>query len=336
MHNIALVGCGNVGTALLEILHEKKGELAEKYGFNYQVTLISDLMKGTISDPQGLDLEAVLNAIRTKHSFIDFPPVRGTLCDLLDSSRATMLAEATPTNLKNGEPGLSNIKAALSRGIHVTTTNKGPIAVAFDELTALAKACGARLRYEGVVMSGTPLLHMLQSGMAGCAVQKLEGILNGTTNFMLTKMDEGLTYAEALEEATERGYAEADPSGDVEGWDAAVKVSILAKILFGADIPVSGIDRQGITEVTPKKIKEAKEAGYKVKLIAGIENTPHGLHAYVAPKEIQSSHPLASIGGATNAVTITSDNLGETTLIGAGAGRRETGQALLADLINMA
>lgn len=335
LHNIAIVGCGNVGTALIEILYEKQVELACKYGFNFKVTLITDLMKGTIIDPDGLDIKKVIEEIQTKNSFEAFPQVHGSFCELLETSGSTMLVEATPTNLKTGEPGLTHIRTALSRGMSVTTTNKGPISVAFDELNILAKDCGATLRYEGVIMSGTPLLEMLQTGMAGCEVVKIEGILNGTTNFMLTEMDNGSNYAEALEQAISLGYAESDPSGDVEGWDAAVKISILAKILFGKNIPVSDIDRQGITNVTSDKIKEAYNAGYKVKLIAGISIMPQGLYAYVTPKEVPLSHPLASITGATNAVTITTDNLGEVTLIGPGAGRRETAQALLADLIAM-
>lgn len=336
IHNIALAGCGNVGTALLEILREKRTELSEKYGFNFRVTLITDLMKGTDLDPEGLDLEKVVGSLKEGKGLASFPKGQGTFGELLEKSRATMLAEATPTDLKTGEPGLSHIRAALSRGIHVTTTNKGPVSVAFDELSTLAKSCGAKFRYEGVVMSGTPLLQMLRSGMAGCTVLKLEGILNGTTNFILTKMgDEGSSYAEALEEATSLGYAESDPSGDVQGWDAAGKVSILAKIIFGKDIPVSEVERQGITCVTPEKIKEAFDSGYAVKLIAGLNWVNGMLYAYVTPKEIPFSHPLASIKGATNAVSITSDNLGEVTLIGPGAGRRETGQALLVDLIAM-
>jgi homoserine dehydrogenase len=336
IHNIALAGCGNVGTALLEILNEKRMELSEKYGFNFRVTLITDLMKGTVLDPEGLDLEKIVENLKEGKRFDPFPKGEGTFGELLEKSRATMLAEATPTDLKTGEPGLSHIRAALSRGIHVTTTNKGPVAVAFDELSTLADTCGAKFRYEGVVMSGTPLIQMLRSGMAGCTILKLEGILNGTTNFILTKMsNEGSSYAEALEEATSLGYAEADPSGDVLGWDAAGKVSILAKVIFGKDIPVTEVERQGITGVTPENIKEAFDNGYTVKLIAGLNWINGILYAYVTPKEIPLSHPLASIRGATNAVTITSDNLGEVTLIGPGAGRRETGQALLTDLIAM-
>ena len=328
INKIALAGCGNVGTALLEILHEKKDELKEKYGFEYKVVLVSDLMKGVIMDPEGLDLGAALESMRETRTFEKLPNAEGTFEELLKRSGATVLAEGTPTNLETGEPGLTHIRAALSRGISVTTTNKGPIALAFDELTALAKANGAQLSYEGVVMSGTPLIDMMKNGVAGCSVLKLEGILNGTTNFMLTKMGEGMEYGAALAEAQALGYAEAAPTGDVEGWDAAVKVSILAKILFGADVPVDRVERTGITKVTPAQIEEAKKNGRAVKLIAGLD-------AYVEPKEIPMSHPLASINGATNAITVTTDNLGDVTLIGPGAGRRETGQALLGDIIRM-
>jgi homoserine dehydrogenase len=224
------------------------------------------------------------------------------------------------------------MKAALSHGVSVATTNKGPISLALDELVKLGKEHGAGLRYEGTVMSGTPFINMIKCGMVGCKVKKIEGILNGTTNFMLTKMAEGKTYAQALAEAQSRGYAEADPTGDVEGWDAAVKVSIMAKIFFGRELPVTGVDRTGITGVTPEKVRNAAAAGCKVKLLAGLEEGPKGFRAYVAPKNVPFENPLAPIDGATNAVTITTDNLGDVTIIGPGAGRRETGQALLEDI----
>ena len=154
INNIALAGCGNVGTALLEILHEKKNELKEKYGFEYKVVLISDLMKGIVMDPEGLDLEKILNELHSRHSFGALAQAAGHFDELLDQSGATVLAECTPTNLKTGEPGLSHLRAALSRGISVTTTNKGPIAVAFDELCQLAEECGATLSYEPVLFIG--------------------------------------------------------------------------------------------------------------------------------------------------------------------------------------
>lgn len=335
-NKIALAGCGNVGTALLEILHEKEEDLKHRYGFTYKVTLISDLMKGTISDSNGLDLGQVLREIKTNRSFANLKQASGDFASLLDSSGATMLVEATPTDLKTGEPGLTHIRTAVSRGISVTTTNKGPLSVAWDELARTAKDCGAQLRYEGIVMSGTPLIHMLEHGMAGATVTGFEGILNGTTNFILTKMDDGATYADALEEAKQLGYAESDPSGDVDGWDAAAKVSFLARIIFGTKMSVNDVDRLGITGITAEMIAEAKEAGYRIKPLAGVEMTGGVVRGYVTPREIPLNHPLASVNGATNAIKITTDNLGDVTLIGPGAGRRETGQALLTDLIAMA
>lgn len=298
--------------------------------------MITDLIKGSIIDPNGLDLQKVLDAIQSANSFEGFTKSQGTFAEMLKESRATMLAEATPTNLETGEPGLSHIRTALTQGIHVTMTNKGPIAVAMGELVELAKKHGAKMRYEGVIMSGTPLINLIHSGLAGCTIEKMEGILNGTTNVILTEMGNGMSYDEALQKATDLGYAEADPSMDVSGWDSAAKIAIIANIFFDEYIPVDCIDREGITEITADKIRIAKERGCKIKLISGIEYTTSGLHAYVAPKEIPLSHPLAGIDGATNAVTITTDNLGDITLTGPGAGRRETGQALLSDLVAMA
>lgn len=334
-HKIALAGCGNVGTALLEILHEKKKELKDKYAFEYEVVLIRDLMKGTIMNDLGLDMGTVLGELHERNSFGAFEQASGPLGELLKRSGATVLAECTPTNLKTGEPGLSHIRDALAAGINVTTTNKGPLAAAFDELTAAAERNGVKFLYEGVVMSGTPIIDMVKNGMAGCSVLGVEGILNGTTNFILTKMTEGATYHEALAAATELGYAEADPSGDVEGWDAAVKVVILAKILFDQSIQVKDVARLGITQITPQQIASATKNGNVIKLIAGIDFDTFGIHPYVMPREIAASHPLAQVGGAVNAITVKTDNLGEVTLIGPGAGRRETGQALLSDMIRM-
>lgn len=337
LNKIVLVGCGNVGTALLGLLHEKKGLLEKKYGFKYEVTCVTDLMKGTLCAPEGLDLERVLKEIKTNGSLenIGGRP-RSDFTALLDESRATLLAEATPTNLQTGEPGLTHIRAALVRGISVTTTNKGPLSIAWDELTETAKATGANLRYEGVVMSGTPVIQLAERGLAGAEITGIEGILNGTTNFILTRMSAGADYAGALEEARRLGYAEADPTGDVDGWDTAAKVSILARVIFGKNLPVSEVERLGIAGITPEKISEAENAGYKIKPVAGIGMVNGVLRGYVTPRELPLNHPLAFVDGALNAVRITTDSLGDITLTGPGAGRRETGQALLADLIAMA
>jgi len=336
-HNIAISGCGNVGTAFLELLHEKRAELAEKHGFEFEVTLIVDLIKGTIADANGLDLKTVLSAIHTNNSFAGLGlDAEGTFDELLDKANVTMLCEATPTNVETGEPGLSHIRAALSRGIDVSTTVKGPLSLAYDELMQLAEKNGAQLKFEGVVMSGTPLISLLNNGLAGCKILKVEGIINGTTNFILSKMFNGSSYQEAFNIAKELGYTETDPSGDIDAWDPAVKVVILTKMLYDKAISVKDVDRSGISNVTLEDMEQAKANGCTIKLIAGVENNHGEIKAYVAPKKIPMSHPLAEVNGAINAATIHTDNLGTITIIGPGAGRRATGQALLLDLLTMA
>lgn len=335
--NIAISGCGNVGTALLELLHEKRAELLEKYGFDFDVTLIVDLQKGIVADEKGLDLQKVIAAIQSKNSFDGLEAkTEGDFGELLDKAKVTMLCEATPTNVETGEPGLSHIKTALSRGIDVSTTVKGPLSLAYDELMELAKKNGAQLQFEGVVMSGTPLIALLNNGLAGCKILKIEGIINGTTNFILSKMYNGSSYEEAFNTARELGYTETDPSGDIDAWDPAVKTVILTKKLYGKTISVKDVDRTGIANVTPEDMERAKADGCTIKLIAGVENNHGEIKAYVTPKKIPLTHPLAGVNGAINAATIYTDNLGTTTIIGPGAGRRATGQALLLDLLTMA
>lgn len=336
-HNIAISGCGNVGTALLELLCEKRTELAEKYDFEFEVTLIVDLLKGTIANADGLDLQKVINAIHADNSFAKLRlSAQGDFGELLDNAKVTMLCEATPTNVETGEPALSHIKEALSRGIDVSTTVKGPLSLAYDELMALAKENNAHIQFEGVIMSGTPLIALLDNGLAGCKILKIEGIINGTTNFILSKMYNGASYEEAFNTAKELGYTETDPSGDIDAWDPAVKTVILTKKLYGKTISIKDVDRTGIANVTLDDMERAKADGCTIKLIAGVENNHGEIKAYVAPKKIPLTHPLAGVNGAINAATIYTDNLGTTTIIGPGAGRRSTGQALLLDLLTMA
>ena len=336
MRKIAISGCGNVGTALLELLAQKRAELKEKYNFEFEVTLIVDLMKGTIGDKNGLDLAQVLDAIHKGNSFAKLDKsAEGSFDELLEAYDVDTLCEATPTNVETGEPALSHLRAALTRGIDVSTTVKGPLSLKYDELMNLAKQHGAKLQFEGVVMSGTPFITMLNHGLAGCKILKVEGIINGTTNFILSKMANGSSYDEAFNIARELGYTETDPSGDIDAWDPAVKVVILTKMLYGKDIPIKEVDRTGIANVTLEDMERAKADGCTIKLLAGIENNHGEIKAYVAPKKIPMTHPLAGVNGAINAATVYTDNLGTTTIIGPGAGRRATGQAMLLDLLTM-
>ena len=334
--NIALTGCGTVGKALLELLHEKREMLKNRFHFEYNISLISARSKGILLNPAGLDLDGVLSALHEKNSLSEFPQSSGSFSELLTESEANILVEATPTNLKTAEPALAHITTALNQNIHVVTVNKGPIALNFNALQALAEAHHVQLRYEGTVMSGTPLIELAQHGLAGAAINRIEGILNGTTNYMLTRMENGASYEEALKEAQELGYAETDPSGDVDGWDAAVKVSILAKALFGVDLPIDQVDRTGISGISSEDIQAADKKGERIRLIATIENHGDGIRGSVKPLSLPLTHPLSQVQGVMNAACLTTDTLGPVTLIGAGAGGRETAQALLADILNIA
>lgn len=336
IQNIALVGCGTVGRALLELLSDKRELLKARFGFEYRVCLIATRSRGVVCDPAGLDIEAALSALREKNSLLDFPQSSGNFSELLSLSEANILVEATPTNIETGEPALEHITSALNQNIHVATVNKGPISLAFDSLLSLAEARHVRLRYEGTVMSGTPLIDLAQHGLAGATINRVEGILNGTTNYMLTRMETGADYADALSEAQKLGYAEANPSGDVDGWDAAIKVSILAKVLFGADLPVARIDRKGISNVSRADVQAADKRGERIRLVATIENSEGRVSGSVQPLSLPLEHPLAQVRGAMNAACLTTDTLGPVTLIGAGAGGRETAQGLLADILNIA
>ena len=334
--NIALTGCGTVGKALLELLHEKREMLKNRFHFEYNISLISARSKGILLNPAGLDLDGVLSALHEKNSLSEFPQSSGSFSELLTESKANILVEATPTNLNTAEPALAHITTALNQNIHVVTVNKGPIALNFNALQALAEAHHVQLRYEGTVMSGTPLIELAQHGLAGAAINRIEGILNGTTNYMLTRMENGASYEEALKEAQDLGYAETDPSGDVDGWDAAVKVSILAKALFGVDLPVDQVDRTGISGISSEDIQAADKKGERIRLIAAIENHGDAIRGSVQPLSLPLTHPLSQVQGVMNAACLTTDTLGPVTLIGAGAGGRETAQALLADILNIA
>jgi homoserine dehydrogenase len=249
------------------------------------------------------------------------------------SSESDVVVELSPTDLQTGEPALGHIRAALESGKHVITTNKGPVALEYQSLSHLAADHGVEFGVEGTVMSGTPVLRIGAELLYGAGISKIRGIINGTTNYILTQMQDGKPYAEALSEAQSKGYAEVKPAGDVEGHDAAGKLVILANVLMNAPIRVEDVEREGITRLTKEDVCEAEDGGEVWKLIATLERTADGVQARVRPERIPRSHPLASVRGATNAITFTTKLLGEVTIIGPGAGRLETGYAILCDLL---
>jgi len=335
---IAFIGFGTVGQGLCEILLEKKAYLAQKYSFQYRVMAISDLLKGSVYDPQGLDLSRVLDLVR-KGKKLDEYTGGITGWDSLRTIRETdsnVIVEVTYTDVKTGEPAITHVKTALSLGKHVVSTNKGPVIRQGVELETLATAHSVWYGFEGVVLAGTPSLNLARYCLAGTRIQGFKGILNGTTNYILTRMEEGMPYDEALQKAQKLGYAEADPTGDVEGWDAVGKVVILTKMVLGKHINWEDVKRKGITRITKKEIQKAKAEGKRWKLIGQAMIQPDGtVKAQVAPQKLQVHDPLAGVSEAINALTYYTDELGPVTIVGPGAGRHETGFALLIDLLNL-
>ncbi|MGC8936106.1 MAG: homoserine dehydrogenase [Candidatus Methanomethylicaceae archaeon] len=336
--DLAFVGFGTVGRGFADLLIEKRTILENVYGIDWRVVAISDIKLGSIMDDNGIDLAKALRLADSGGNLEVLPARKKGLSavDVIKESSANTIIEVTWTNIVDGEPGYTHIKAALSLGKNVATTNKGPIAIHYRELTDLAKAKGVFLRYKGTVLSGTPAFNLFDGPLSGCSVECIRGILNGTTNFILTEMEKGADYSAALREAQRLGYAEADPTMDVEGMDAAAKLVILANALLDADIKPRDVKRKGITSVTQQEIEEAVRRGERIKLIGMVKKDEGRVVAEVSPTRLPISDPLANIMGVTNAITFRTDCLGDVTVIGPGAGRRATGYALLTDLISMA
>ncbi|NOR15827.1 MAG: homoserine dehydrogenase, partial [Candidatus Aminicenantes bacterium] len=252
---LLFIGFGTVGQGLSELLVEKKEELRTNYGFEFTVVGISDMHKGNLTNPDGIDLSAASEAVKDGGSLTGLPGEQfaGDALEMIQKVDADVMLEATYTDIKTGEPATSYIRSALERGMHVVTTNKGPLALHYHDLKDLAQEKGVKFLFEGTVMSGTPVLNLLRETLAGSVVTEIKGILNGTTNYILTRMEEGMSYEDALKKSQELGYAEAVPDADVLGWDALAKVTILAKVVFGAqgnpfDFPCEGITQISATD----------------------------------------------------------------------------------------
>jgi len=331
-YRLAIIGFGNVGQGFTQILRDEGAELAQQYGARFQIVAVCDLLKGSVHDPKGLDPAALLDSIAAATTLRGGREAWDAL-QTIERSNADIVIELSYTDLKTGEPAITHVRRALELGKHVVTSNKGPIALKYPELKALAEKNGVEIGAEGTVMSGTPSLRMAQELLSAARIRKIQGILNGTTNYILTQMEAGATYTAALKDAQAKGYAEADPTGDVEGFDAAGKVVIMANLLMGQSLTLGEVDRQGITRLTSGDIAAAKAAGERWKLIGRVETIGDRTIASVKPTRLPIHHPLASVSGATNAITFSTDLLGDVTLVGPGAGRIETGYAIVGDLL---
>ena len=305
----------------------------QAYGFRPQLTAIVD-SQGSCSDDAGLDIPLVLKTKKEYGTVAKYPKMGRRNSDsahIISSSEAEVVVETTPSNFEDAEPGLSNIKTALANGKHVVTANKGPLALAMPALLELANHRDRQLRFSGTVGGGTPFLDFAAKCMPGEKIRRIRGILNGTTNYILTRMENAsLTFEKALVEAQKKGYAERDPTNDVEGFDTAAKVVIIANWVLKRKYSLRNLGVTGITKVTPQKLKQARASGAKIKLVGRIEESS----ASVAPEQVPTDDP-SCVPGTLNALTFSTEHAGDITLIGPGAGGERTASAIVRDLVSI-
>lgn len=336
MWNIVVIGLGVVGTGLVEILHNKKDLLKEKYQFEYTILGVCDLIKGSIYDENGLDIEKVLELNKTgKIDGYPAPETGLSSIDMITKSEVDIVTEVTPTNVKTGEPGLTHFETALQNKKHIVSTNKGPIALKYAELQKMAAKNNVYLGFEGTVISGTPAINVGMRDLAGCDIKSIRGILNGTTNYILTQMEEGRNYTDVLKEAQKKGYAETDPTADVEGFDPLAKIVILANAVMGGNVDINNVYREGITDITLEDIERAKKDNKRIKLIGKAWRENGTVTAQVKPEPLPVSDPLANVMGVLNAVSFETDVTGNVTVVGPGAGGYTAGYAMVTDMLEI-
>jgi len=302
-----MIGFGNVGREFVRLLLSKRSELREKYNIGWRITGIASRRIGWIADVNPLDPEALL-----ANQFPAMPPWKTSygLHQWLSTADPQVFFEASSLNWRSGQPAIDHLKAALECGAHAISANKGPIVHAYRELCELAKARGRKFLFESTVMDGTPIFSMFPHSLPATDLRGFRGVLNATTNVVLTEMEKGLTLDQAVKRAQEIGVAETDPTDDLDGWDATVKVAALIIVLMGVDIRLDQIERVGIHGLTPEEVRGARDAGTRYKLVCHAERTHNGIRASVKPEKLPLTEPLALLEGTTSAVRFDMDVFG--------------------------
>ena len=327
---IILCGFGVVGQSLVKLFDSRSEDLYAKYGLKPRVVGVFD-SKGSAVDSSGLDLEKLVETKKKHGSVKNYSNSKNKMSgiDMIKNLEADVLIETTASNYKDAEPGMTHITMAMKKGMHVISVNKGPLALAFPSLLELATYNQVLLKFSGTVGGGTPILDYAKDSLRGERITSFAGILNGTTNYILTNMTNGLTFESALKDAKDKGYVEADEALDLDGLDAAAKLVILANWIMGMKVTMPDIKCTGIRKVTTDDIKKAAKKKCAIKLIASCNK-----ELEVAPKEVSIDDPLC-VNGTLNAIAFTSEHSGTQTIIGKGAGGMETASSILRDLLDI-
>lgn len=336
-YNLALLGFGNVGRALARLLLNKRDLIAEKYGITYQVTGIATGSHGVAVDPYGINLEEALSVYDRSES-LNVLSARSLPMDsiaFIHHCEADILFENTPVSYTDGQPAIEHLMTGLEMGMHAITANKGPVVHAFAELTDFARARGVRFLFESTVMDGAPIFSLFRESLPAARLEGFNGVLNSTTNLILTLMEAGRSFEEAVVHAQEIGVAETDPAGDIDGWDAAVKVAALVTVLMDFPIKPQEVKRTGIRHITREEVQRARAIGKRWKLVCSARWNGERVAAEVAPQEVGPESPLFNAEGTTSVVQFETDVLGPFSVMEANPGPETTAYGLLADFLNI-
>ncbi|MCQ3936701.1 MAG: homoserine dehydrogenase [Chloroflexi bacterium] len=340
-HNLCFIGFGNVARALVHLLERKRELLQAKYGVTYSITGVATGRHGHAVNPNGLDVQQALEKVESGKSIdpISNSPVSNSL-SVIQHSQATIMFENSPVNYETGQPAIDHVRAALEAGMHAITANKGTVVHGYRELTALANSKGRKFLFESTVLGGTPVFSTFREAMPLAELISFKGIINATTNLILSRMEDGETFDDAVKYCQSIGIAETDPSGDVDGWDAAVKVAALVTVLMDTPFKPQDAERKGIREITPGMVKQAQAEGKRWKLVASAERTGNQIKARVAPELVEPLSPLYGMMGSSTGLTFRTDVLPDysitvTERAGLKGGPEETAYGLFADFVNV-
>jgi homoserine dehydrogenase len=338
-YNLALIGFGNVARALARLLLRKQELLKSQYGITFSFTGISTGRHGFAVNPSGLDIQKALELVESGQSILPLSSldVQDSL-SVIKHSNADIMFENSPVNTQTGQPALDHIRTALELGMHAITANKGPVVHGYRELTALAKSQGKTFGFESTVLGGSPVFSVFRETFPLAELSSFKGILNATTNIILSRMENGESYGEAVKYCQSVGVAETDPTNDVDGWDAAIKVAALITVLMDTPFTPQQVSPRGIRGITPEMIEKAKAEGKRYKLVCSVEKTGDQINARVAPELLDPSSPLYGMMNSSTGVSFRTDVLPDYSITvsereGMAGGPIETAYGLFADFV---
>ena len=339
-YNLALIGFGNVARSLARLLLRKEDLLKSQYDITFSFTGISTGRHGSAVNPEGLDINKALELVESGQSISPLSSfdVADSL-SVIKHSDAHVMFENSPVNTRTGQPALDHIRTALELGMHAITANKGPVVHGYRELTALAKSKGKTFGFESTVLGGSPVFSVFRETFPLAELSSFKGILNATTNIILSRMEKGESYEDAVKYCQSVGVAETDPTNDVDGWDAAIKVAALITVLMDTPFTPQQVNPIGIRGITPDMISKASLEGKRYKLVCSVEKAGDQINARVAPELVDASSPLHGMMNSSTGISFRTDVLPDYSITvsereGMAGGPVETAYGLFADFVN--